>query len=354
MPGRFLSRRERRDLTDRCTRERSLRFPRDTAWAAVGLVVVMGVFVALYYLVFTDVPVTTATDGTAPTCGPSEVACRLQANQGVIETFAIFVALVGAFIIIYQRNADHRSLAHQFEYWLVQAVYEAVHNLHHIAGAFDGESLRRAPIYSLRLAHTLASDPLEGYLRQDERGRRLWNHIDHMARNDVLLQRLSLGARPDPSRRPVGRARRRHHPDLHPAAASAEWATAEEATKYLVEHMLRFIADAVADYQELQVACVLWRAAGKAPHAYPLRDLASLLVSNSDTEFYVRFHAKSLAEDEAEAQLLWGGDVALTPLCWLDDRPEQSRNAAPPPLVVGGSFAGLGDPPIAPPARSAA
>jgi len=319
-----------------------LRFSRDTVWAFVGLVAVPVAFVLMYVFLFVRPPV----QPPATACG---VACRLQGNQGLIETFAIFVALIAAFIAVYQRSTDHRSLKNRFDYWLVQAVYEAVHNLRHIADAFDGPSLQHAPIYSLRLARALASEPLEGYLRRDERGRRLWDHIDHMVRNDIFLQGRQLLSRPKPTERPATIWLRGHK---HEPVAPAEWEMTEKATKYLVEHMLRFIADAVAGYPELSIDCVLWRAWGDKPHCFPLRPLRSLLLTKRKTEFYVRFHATWLDNDQTNERSRWASDVALTPLCWLDDRPDKSPTDATRVLVVGEHFASLGDPPIPPEPRS--
>lgn len=250
-------------------------------------------------------------------CGSrSHWSCVLNNNGGLLGAYGLFLAVLGLVLTVLPRSFDHRSIRIRFDYWLEQAVYEACHNLRHIAEAFDGDRLTTFPHYTMRITAELTNEPLELYLRKEERGQVLWDHIDHMMRNDEILRGLSQD----------------------------QLEIAEPYTKYLVEHMLTFIFDATRLYPQ---ARAVLRQCSTPTGSRPLAELADGIARDPDRRFLPRFATSRLLKSWRKRKAAYGTAEPCF-VCWVDDSPDAAAALPTPPREVGPLFAGLDDPPRAP------
>jgi hypothetical protein len=267
------------------------------------VIAAIGGFIAVYFLLF-------QTDS----CPSKSFACVVNNNKGLLTLYAIVIAVVGVTATAIVRLLDHRNVRSRFNYLLQRAVYEACHNLRHISESFEEQHLVSSPEYTLRTVRELAREPLDLYLRKNDEGRQLWAHIDHMIRNDDILRRLKWGG---------------------------QLSLAEDPTKYLVEHMLRFLLDATRLFPR-EAECVLKAARGRGRGTHPLHSVLEAVQQTREREPelkpFVRFARSKvrdrIAEQEPQPHVAW---------CWYndDDEPVECTEVK----AVGLDFAALMDPP---------
>jgi hypothetical protein len=121
--------------------------------------------------------------------GPA-VGVWLTWGRDAALTAVVIILTVYLVLIEPQRRVEQRKL---FWSYLADAVYEACHNLQHIAKHDStGERTNRLPDFHLRAAQRLVDAPFNDLML--ERAPELWPHVDHMIRNDVQLQRYPFTA----------------------------------------------------------------------------------------------------------------------------------------------------------------
>jgi hypothetical protein len=159
-----------------------------------------------------------------PPCSGSDYGCRLNVNQGALTVIALALAVVTG-LVAYRdyasgrraRDLDREREVGRFSSVYFDALYEALHNLFHIACAFADRAgtavLETWPQYDLRYATRLLEPPNSDYL--DPRVRPF---VDHMLRNDLYIQRF---------------------PDTDAGRAAIL-----RDVGYLAEHALRFLLEA--------------------------------------------------------------------------------------------------------------
>jgi hypothetical protein len=181
-----------------------------------------------------------------PSCGDSDWTCRLNVNSGALTAIALLLAGVTGLVAYLdyssgrrERVLDKERAADRFSSVYFDALYEALHNLFHIAEAFGGpgralDQLDSWPEYDLRYAAKLLDPPNSDYMRPEVRP-----YVDHMLRNDLYIQKF-----PDT---PDGRSR----------IADDTGYLAEHATRFLLEAWRCEEAEANALFNHLKKECKL-------------------------------------------------------------------------------------------------
>jgi hypothetical protein len=255
------------------------------------------------------------------TCPRDGAGCLLNANQGVVGAYAVALALLGVLTELFGRARETQTLSQQFTVAVQRAVYDACHNLRHLAEAFDEGRLTSFPEYSLRSAMDLLRPPLSTLLGDLPEGRRVLEHIDHIARNDEMLTRFP------------------------PGAALTAMAT---HTEYLVEHCLRLVIDATRD--DDVIFRQTWSLGfGASPERSALAPLLTAVVAG---EIQVRFRRSAAVASlgPESAGPLTGAPISSV-VCWYDDDPGGPATVTwggrPLALLaVGDLFRQLDDPPL--------
>jgi hypothetical protein len=230
----------------------------------------------------------------------------LNNNQGVVTAAGLVLAVLTGLFAYYTFILGRRV----FHVLLFEALYEALHNLRHIADAYKGESpsrlywpgpseVKRWPEYELRYAAGLLDPPYVDYLDET-----LGNYLDHMLRNDTYIRRLP-----------------------HTASGLRE---AADSVGYLAEGVMRFLL--VARHQQKPEAVAIFdhlEAKEKLSELTKLRrgrDFPLCAIRLSETK--ARAHACKHVEE-------LGGSA---PLVYWFTRYDQ-------PTCLYGQLVGLDDPP---------
>jgi hypothetical protein len=127
-----------------------------------------------------------------PTCFTCSVVDWLNDNTGVV-TAAGFILALATGLFGYLSFTRGRRVFHVL---LFETLYEALHNLHHIAQAYKAEGTRRLqdrrpvelkrwPEYELRYAERILDPPYVDHFDVTLR-----SYIDHMLRNDSYIHQL--------------------------------------------------------------------------------------------------------------------------------------------------------------------
>lgn len=235
-----------------------------------------------------------------------------------------------------RETAREEARTARFERLVFETVYEAAHNLQHLAAAstqgartLNKELCRsdrhdtpqvwpRWPEFQTLQARALLTDDFEDLFEQRFPGGQLWSQVDHMLRNDGFLRRFSFDRQ--------GLAR------------------AEEFLAYFLEYCVRVLVNGARGSD---------RAKTYVKGSLPIEPLAELAAGNSD-RWLVRFNAswaqEAVNENTPDAV---GATLAL---CWFDDRLPKSagtrllRDDIPSLEVqeLGVAFRQLNDPPPRP------
>lgn len=235
-----------------------------------------------------------------------------------------------------RETAREQARTARFERLVFETVYEAAHNLQHLASASTegAKTLKkelcrsdshdtpqvwpRWPEFQTLQAQALLVDDFEDLFAQRFPGGQLWSQVDHMLRNDGFLRRFPFDRQ--------GLAR------------------AEEFLAYFVEYCVRVLVNG---------------ARGSDPAKKFVKDslliepLAELAAGTSD-RWLVRFNA-SWAQEAVNENGPDAVDATLA-LCWFDDRPPESvgtrllRNDRPSLDLkeLGVAYRQLSDPPPRP------
>jgi hypothetical protein len=170
----------------------------------------------------------------------TNVACSVvdwfNDNTGVVTAAGFMVALVTGLLAYLSFTRGRRV----FHVLLFEALYEALHNLRHLAEAYKEEitprvrprrsdELKRWPEYDLRYAERILDPPYVDHLDVTLR-----SYLDHMLRNDSYIRQLPRTA--------FG---------LGGAAASAGY-LAELAMRFLVEARHKQKPEAIAIFDHLE------------------------------------------------------------------------------------------------------
>ena len=235
-----------------------------------------------------------------------------------------------------RETAREEARTARFERLVFETVYEAAHNLQHLASASakGAKTLKkelcrsdrhdtpqvwpRWPEFQTLQARALLTDDFEDLFAQTFRGGQLWSQIDHMLRNDGFLRRF-----------PFDRQGLAH---------------AEEFLAYFLEYCVRILVNGARGSD---------RAKRYVKDSLAIEPLAELAAGTSD-RWLVRFNA-SWAQDAIDENAPDAVDATLA-LCWLDDRPPNSagtrllRDDIPSLDVkeLGVAFRRLHDPPPRP------
>lgn len=211
------------------------------------------------------------------------VVVATQVEDAVVALTVVVVVLTIYLVVTEPKQRfEQRGL---FWRYLADAVYEAAHNLEHIAKVFTAAGqLQRWPDFHLRAAGRLLDPPFNDYVLRLAPS--LWPHLDHIVRNDVQLQRYPFT----------------------PEGAH----NAEDVLAHFVEHCLRFIIAAGRASE--------WNA---GPHVIAViehlgcPELTRLALAGDDERFHIRISQElarwNLAERKyglsgTEQAVYWFGD----------------------------------------------
>jgi hypothetical protein len=224
----------------------------------------------------------------------------------------------------------------RFERLVFETVYEAAHNLQHLASASaeGAQALKkelcrsdrhdtpqvwpRWPEFQTLQARALLTDDFEDLFEQSFPGGQLWSQVDHMLRNDGFLRRFSFDRQ--------------------------GLAHAEEFLAYFLEYCVRVLISGARGSD---------RARNYVKDGLTIEPLAELVAGTSD-RWLIRFNA-SWAQEAVNENAPDAVDGTLA-LCWFDDRPPMSagtpllRDDIPSLEVkeLGPAFRQLNDPPPRP------
>jgi len=129
------------------------------------------------------------------------------------EGLTVVVAVLTAYLLLIEpkRRLEQKKL---FWNYLADAVYEACHNLQHLAHSYQlNQKVHDWPECYVEAARRLMTPPFNDYMIQDTP--HLWPHLDHIVRNDHYMQR-----HPFPNGIPKDAA---------------------DTVEYFIEHCLRFV-----------------------------------------------------------------------------------------------------------------
>lgn len=223
-------------------------------------------------------------------CSGSDYGCRLNVNQGALTVIGLVVAAVSGLVAYRDFSSGRRERQRErdrdvarFSSVYFDALYEALHNLVHIAQAFadQGEPVLESwPHYDLRYAAKLLEPPNSDFLNPQVRP-----FVDHMLRNDRYIQRV-----PDTN---AGRA------------------TILADAGYLAEHALRFL---------LEAWCARGSEAAEANALFEKLRTSGALRSLTDEKQELRLKASGfrvrMLRSKAERKPMDPGTVVLW---WFDD-----------------------------------
>lgn len=321
----------------------------------VGLVVASVAVFFVSYLVLYEVPTTCS--------GRDDVACIINANSGLVAADALLVAVFSFVFTGYlsseafkgqlaaEANARVRKIldeqqtqlararedarAARFDRLVFETVYEAAHNLQHLAssstpgattldkercrsGANDPQVWARWPEFQTLQARALLAADFEDLFAARFPGGRLWGHLDHMLRNDAFLRRFSFDRK--------------------------GLAQAEEVLAYFIEYCVRVLITGAGGSELAR------RLITDLLHV----DALAEVVKRPSQHCIVRFGA-SWVQKAVDAERPDARDAELA-LCWFDDRPASSTHAGIsrrgmpciPLHELGVAFKRVSDPPPRP------
>lgn len=220
--------------------------------AAIATIWGIGLFSATYFWGFED--------GTCSSVG--SVACRLNANQGVLTVLTLLLAILAVWATLLTRELDERARRRQMQDDLQAAVgegfRECTHNLIHVAQAFNEHKvLRRLPQTSrLAIARLLQPD------MASQLPRRYRLSVDAVYRTWETLRALSWD-------------------ESFAQKVPSELQNYTRACLMALKDSVEYFPEACGDRDDKRYARDFWRLKGRHTHFYffssgGLRDIAHL------------------------------------------------------------------------------